>query len=315
MKNGIYKFFFIFTFIFTILYSFQVNGNPINSVLPSRALIIISSESWGCLNRQEIEHDVTNKVSSRDCNYTRIQEIKNPEDVLKRRELHLIFEARLLLDVPGYLIFKFWCHEDKPDQIAQLSMDFAELYKQKDSDWRLSISAKGNGFANANLFYSRTPELQDIIVTCPEAGIYRPYELTYFNMVPVEANFDDFFTNRLEESWCTTELNLTKNMLSGVEKLDKCQAFLATLNDKFSFKNQYLIWDQNKINEDILRQLNENKDSSTAGKKFLIRLKTDDKRIIIPSPYQFPPHLRQKLMLKNVNGTLTGAELWLRVAD
>jgi len=55
----------------------QIDGAN-NDITASRAFVILTSESWGCLNGQEIKQDVTDLLKRDDDKFAKIPEIKNP---------------------------------------------------------------------------------------------------------------------------------------------------------------------------------------------------------------------------------------------
>lgn len=289
----------------------QINSAT-NDITPSKALIIFTRESWGCLNGQEVKEDVSAKIAKDDCNFAIIQEIKNPEDIFNRYELYLIFPAKPVNGLTGNFVVKFWCNNDKPETKAYFSMDHARLYKKKGGNWILSIRAKGNGFIHAKMLYSRAPEIRQALFSCPEAGVLQPNQLTFFNVYPLEGNFDGVPQQKLGGKWQTLELTLNPIFLEGAVSVDKCQTFLDILDKQFAVTGRPMVWERKKIQAETIQKLSSQTGVSSEDKIFQVLLKADDGTMTKVSSYRFLPHLRQKLALKNPDGKLIGAELWLR---
>ena len=281
-------------------------------VLPSKALIINTSESWGCLNEQVLKEDVTDGIAKDDCHYATIYEIKNPEDIVNRNELYLTFSANPINGLAGYFVVKFWCDNDKPDIRAYFSMDHARVFKNKNGDWTLLTKAKGNGFVHVKMLYSRTPDLLDVWYSCPQVGEDQPKKTTLFNAYPLEGKFDGVPAKKLGDEWLTLELVLNPIFLGQASSVDKCQEFLEILDKHFSSADRPMVWDRSKIRRETIQSLALKAGADNDEKMFQVLFKANDGTTINVGSDNFLPHFRQKLALENPDGTLIGAELWLR---
>jgi hypothetical protein len=76
-----------------------------------------------------------------------------------------------------------------------------------------------------------------------------------------------------------------------------------------------MVWEREKIKVDTIKTLVEQARTFTKEKTFQVLLKIDDGSTIYVGSDNFVPHLRQKLSIKNLDGKLMGAELWLRVGQ
>lgn len=208
-------------------------GCATNDVRPSKALIILTRASWGCLNEQDVKEDVSSRIAEDDGNYATIEEIKNPEDVFSRQELHLIFSATSVNELAGSFVVKFWCDNDKPETKASFSMEWASL-RQRGKEWVLSTKVKASGFIHVQMLYSRAPEIRQAWFSCPAAGVLEPYQLTFFSAYPLEGEFGGVPQQKLSGQWQTLDLTVNPLFLEEAVSVDKCQMFLDLLDKEFA---------------------------------------------------------------------------------
>jgi hypothetical protein len=308
---------FLLTFMITIggiLCIAQINST-IDNIIPSKAFIIFTQESWGCLIGQEVKEDVSAKIAKDDYIYANIQEIKNPEDVSNRNELYLIFPAKPVNKLDGNFVVKFWCDFDQAQKKAYLSMDYAKIYKKDSGKWILLVKIRGNGFVHVQMLYSRLPVIRQVWFSCPQAGVYQPSRRTFFSVYPLEGRFDGIPQQILSDEWKTLDLTFNPIFLEGAVLVDNCQAFFAMLDEEFAIANQTMVWEQEKIQVDTIKTLIDQACKLTKEKTFQVLLKVDNGSTIYVGSDNFVPHLRQKLAIKNPDGKLIGAELWLRVGQ
>ncbi|MCK4790370.1 MAG: hypothetical protein KAV87_41920 [Desulfobacteraceae bacterium] len=304
---------FLLTFMITIggiLCIAQINST-IDNIIPSKAFIIFTQKSWGCLIGQEVKEDVSAKIAKDDYVYANIQEIKNPEDVFNRNELYLIFPAKPVNELDGNFVVKFWCDFDQPQKKAYLSMDYAKIYKKDSGKWILLVKIKGNGFVHVQMLYSRLPVIRQALFSCPQAGVYQPSRRTFFSAYPLEGRFDGVPQQILSDEWKTLKLAFNPIFLEGAVLVDNCQAFFAMLDEEFAIAGQTMVWERKKIQVDTIKMLIDQACKLTKEKTFQVLLKLDDGSTIYVDSDNFVPHLRQKLAIKNPDGKLIGAELWL----
>jgi len=291
------------------------NDQSKNQVELSKALIISHSESWGCLNAQQLIEDITPKVGAENDQFATIREIKNREDIVRRNELYLIFPANRISGLNGYYVLKLGCSSDDPHQQAYLQLEYAKLYQNTDRIWTFSLRARGKASIHARLLYSQTPEIREAMWSCREAADLEPAPVTFFNAYPVEGRFDEMPPQLCNDRWQILELKLHPFFLEGAANVDRCQGLLQMLDGHFSDEGDFLLWKRARISAESLRKLA--LQAGKSGKKdvYQIMLKIDDRTEINTAAHNFSPHLRQKLALRNADGSLTGAELWLYVDD
>ena len=314
MNNA--KYLFIPPTIITVILAILIPMNSANhNSTPPKGLIIYTAESWGCLEGQEIREDVSTLIANEDNNSATIQEIKNPEDVFNRNELYLIFPAKPVNELDGNFVVKFWCDFDQPQKKAYLSMDYAKIYKEDSGKWILLVKIRGNGFVHVQMLYSRLPVIRQAWFSCPQAGVYQPSRRTFFSVYPLEGRFDGIPQQILSDEWKTLKLTFNPIFLEGAVLVDNCQAFFAMLDEEFAIAGQTMIWEREKIQVDTIKTLIDQACTLTKEKTFQVLLKLDDGSTIYVDSDNFVPHLRQKLAIKNPDGKLIGAELWLRVGQ
>jgi hypothetical protein len=287
-------------------------GCTIDEITPSKALIVFTRSSWGCLGGQDVKEDVSKKVANDDDNYATIDEIKNPEDVFNRYELYLIFPARAVTQVSGSFVVKLWCDNDEPKITGSLSTDWVSLH-QKGKEWVMTTKVKGTGFLHVQMLYSRSPELRRGFFSCRGEGMREPYQLTFFNAYPFEGEFGGLPRQKLSPQWQTLDLTLNPIFLEEAASVDTCQAFLDLLDKRFAVSGSPLVWELSKIETETIQTV---AGQVLAGgeNRFQLVLKADDGSVTNVGSGNFVPHLRQKLALRRLDGKLVGAELWLRAA-
>lgn len=280
-----------------------------NHILPGRALVIFTRESWGCLSGQEIKEDVSITIGRDDGNYVTIEEIKNPEDIFNRYEIFLIFPAILVNQLPGNFVVKFWCDNDQSEEKAYLSMEWASLHKRA-KEWILTTKLKSNGFVHIQMLYSRMPEIRQAWFSCQGEGTGELYQLTFFNAYPLEGEFGSVPEQKLNGKWERLDLTFNPIFLEESRAVDRCQLFLNVLDRQFAIKDSSLVWDSAKVDEGTIRSLVIQ--STVETKELDVMLRKDDRTIIQIGSESFVPHVRQKLALRNPDGKLVGGEIWLR---
>jgi hypothetical protein len=277
---------------------------------PDKSFIMLSRAAWGCLRGQEITGDVSDKIVGDDTASATIYEIKNPEDVSNRYELNLLFAAAPINGLPGYFIFQFWCDTDRPEVKGFFSLKQAWL-DRRDNQYRLSLNLKSNGFIYSRVLYSRKPEIRRAWFSCFEAGDPQPHALTFFSAYPLEGQLQGMPRDKLKGKWQILELRIEKATLDEAVNIDRCQAFLDLLDNRFAVSGRPLVWKRESILPESIRELFKQFQTGGQEKPFQVLLKADDRTRIQVGSDSFLPHLRQKLALENADGELTGAQLFL----
>lgn len=277
-------------------------------LVPEKALVILTRESMGCLNKQTLIQEASDLVARDDGKAVTLHEIKNPEDVSNRNELYLLFPAQSVAQLSGFFVLKFWCDSDQPEP-ASLSVDHAAM-RRRGNDWSFALEIKSDGFVHAQMLYSRRPEFTTAAFTYPEADVREPMQVTFYRAYPLEGELGGVPSQKLADKWQTLELRVNPFSLEVASFVDACERLLEEMDKNFAPRGATLVWQSEKVKAETLRSL-----ASTAatGKATLhVVLKLDDGRVIKTNEDNFVPHLRQKLVLKTADGKLIGAELWLR---
>jgi len=279
-------------------------------IQPHKSVVILSRAAWGCLRGQEITEDVSDKIAADKSASATIYEIKNPEDVANRYELSLLFAGSEFNGLPGYFIFQFWCDSDRPEVKAYFSLKQAWL-DRKDDQYRLSLNLKGNGFIYSRILYSRRPEIRPAWFSCIEAGDPQPHELKFFSAYPLEGQLQGMPHAKLKENWQILQLGIETAALDEAVNIDRCQAFLDLLDNRFAASGRHLVWKRENILPESIRALFKQFRTGDQAEPFQVLLKADDRTKIQVGADNFLPHLRQKLALENADGELLGAELFI----
>ena len=149
-------------------------------IIPSTdAIVVLTQESMGCLNKQTLEQNVFHYLANEDSKAVIVQEIKNSEDISNRYELYISFPASSIGNTPSFLILKLWCNSSHL-KATSLSVDHAIL-KRKAKDYVIDLKAKTNGVIQAQLLYSLRPQFNTTLVTYPEADVLEPTKVTFFS--------------------------------------------------------------------------------------------------------------------------------------
>ncbi len=277
-------------------------------LLPEKALVVLTRESMGCINSQTLVQDASALVAHDDGKAVTIREIKNPEDVSNRNELYLLFSARQASQLPGFLILKLGCDSDQ-SAAASLSIDHVVL-RRRDNEWGVVLKAKSDGFARAQMLYSRSPEFTTAWLTYPEAGVREPMQVTFYRAYPLEGELSGVPSQKLNGKWQTLEIAVNHFSFEQARFVDLCEQLLEGMDESFAPPEEHLIWPRENVQAEGLRSLIRTIAGGQSPAQAILKL--DDGSVIQTNGDNFVPHLRQKLVLRREDGKLMGAELWLR---
>jgi hypothetical protein len=204
-------------------------------------------------------------------------------------------------------VLKFWCIGDQPMKKASFSMDIAAL-RRAEKSWLFSSKVKGDGFVRAQMLYSRRAEIRQGWFSCREAGGQPPHQVSFFNAYPLEGELAGLPKQKMTGKWQTLELAIDPLFLEGALTVGKCQLFLELMDRDFAVKEDSLIWEYEKVRTEAIRKLI----AKSGEEDFHVLIRADDRTKVLVGADNFVPHMRQKLALRKRDGTLVGAELWLR---
>jgi hypothetical protein len=272
-------------------------------------LVVYTRYEWGCLTKQEVVGNVTSEVSKDDGKGARLYEIKNPEDVVSRRELYLLFPAKAINGLSGKFVLKLWCIGDQPDQQAFLSVDWTSL-SLKERHWVFMLKLEGKGYLRSEMMYSRNPEIREALFSCPESGNYTPYPIKFFYSYPLDGTLSIVPEMKMDPQWQSVNSKIEPLILHRAAAVDECQSFLGILDNKLGTRDGWLIWDYDKARPDTIREMAVSK----RRRSFEVHLEEDNGRSFLIGQENFLPHIKQKLALKKATGELVGAEISLRAS-
>lgn len=281
-------------------------------IAPTKGLIIFTAESWGCLERQEVIKDVTSLLIKADKKAGTIRVINNPEDVFNRYEFYLAFPAGAINGLIGNFVARFGIENQYLGSKAFLSLDAAKLYQRNDLSWAMALRLKGNDSFSCQMFYSRNPEMVKGWVSCSKARNQQPTLAQYFNVFPLEGVLGGMPQGKLSGKWQNIELSFNPSYLEQSIELEKCVALFDLLATRFSIEGDRMLWKFEAITPQVLREFSKISISSFGEQSFRILIKLQDQRTIYSSLENFVPHLKQPLAVKQSNGNILSAELWLR---
>ncbi len=275
-------------------------------IAPTKALVVQTRENMGCLTKQSLKQDASRLVARSDGKAVMLSEIKNSEDVARRQELYLVFPAKAIKRLPGYLILRLSCASDR-SQPASLALDSAVL-RRKGKTWIAILKVKSNGSLHAQMLYSRRPEFVTARFSCPEADVNEPVPVTFYRAYPLEGDVGGV-PSQPADQWRALELTINPVALQDAPLVDICQQLLQAMEKKFASAGAPLIWPRSRVTEKALRDLTR---QVARGKiKIQVALKSDDGNVIKTGRDDFVAHLRQRLALRQPDGKLVGAQLWL----
>ena len=156
--------------------------------------------------------------------------------------------------------------------------------------------------------YSRKAEIREAWFSCPESGNYTPYPIKVFYSYPLDGKLSIISDTKMDLKWQNVNIKIEPLILQRAVAVDECQSLLEILDSKLRTRDGWLIWEYDKVKLDIIRQLA----VSNGAESFDVYIEDDGGRRFLMGQENFVPHIRQKLVLKRSNGSLVGAELWLR---
>lgn len=280
-----------------------------DQIAPSDAFVALLTEAWGCLQGQEKQAEVKEAVSSMSGGTVTLRSFPPSEDVIRQQELLLLFPAEGV-NLEGFLVLKIWLSSDDPGREGLLTIDEAGMYPPTKGQTGFSCRVRGSGMANAALYYTRAPRFRQAWFSCPEAGQFELYPVSFFCMYPEHGFISGTSAFELSPAWQSWEMSFGAAVIEGIKNTDDCQRLLMEMEKAFGSPEEPLMWEVSGISSERMAQLAEKVYPSTEGQPFQILLTGDSGTRIALGDDRFVPHLQQKLALVR-EGRKEGGELWL----
>lgn len=275
-------------------------------ITPQKALVIFTQESWGCIQKQIIDTDVTKSLTQKEKESVTIKEIKNPEDVNNRHELFLCFDGKQVNKLEGYYVLGLNIYHPQPSKNGYFTINQAKMIKQ-DKNWVISLKIKGIGTLKPELFYSRSPGINPIFHSCPEADI-KAFKTTLLKAYKIPKGLEE---HTLSEEWAVINIPINDYFLEQGRLIDRCEEVLDALEKIHSSKSEYLfLWERDKISEKRIKDMVKKIENERKDFKFNITIKFADERIIIGES-GLVPVLQQSLTIKTSKTELVSGSIWI----
>jgi len=174
----------------------------------------------------------------------------------------------------------------------------------------VTLRLKGTSGLRARLLYSRRPGFVTTRLSCPEVGVREPVPVTFYRADLLEGELSGVPAQRPGGQWQMLELGFNAVALQDAPAVDACQRLVQEMEKRFGTRGAPLTWGRGAVTEQALRTLARR----VAGSRTIIQvaLKLDDGKVIKTNGDDFVPHVRQRIALRQPDGKLTGAQLWLR---
>lgn len=280
-----------------------------NRIWPGRAFIMDSIGDRESLKRQTILAEVTEQICKENLLVVQVEELRRFGDLLNRSELVLCFSAKFINRLEGYFLIKLGCHNPL-EKGAVLWVDQAYLQK-KGQEWQVVIRAKSDGFLTVQMLYSRVPELRRN--WCFQSGNdNQPQIVESLYAYALPDSFLQVLPNGSLKEWKKISLRIEPALFAEAVKLDRCQQLLESLSCYLTVGGEPFVWKRSLINNETLREITRQAGLENTSKLVII---TDQGMKLPVGEADFTPELRQTIALKNSDGTLVKAELWIGIDE
>ncbi len=282
-------------------------SGPLQMIEPTKALLVSSSENWGCVSRFEVRQDVTNALLGKEAKSVTLKDIKKAEDITERDELFLWFPANRIQKLEGDLVVVLGCKSEVPREQAFLNLNTVRLNRSDRGVWRLELNARGRGRLYVKSLYGRNPALKKGWSICAGG---EPFERNYLTAYPLEGEWDGIAKVNLNERWQRVTLGANPFSFEMAESVDWCQQLFNLLDNQFGADGKRMRWDYRKVGSKVFSQAVQSfKDSR--DRKFSVLLKTANTVVQSYGSDNFAPHFKQSLVLENYRGNAVEAEVWI----
>jgi hypothetical protein len=282
-----------------------------DELMPQKAYLVFTKESWGCLAGQEIIADVTQALTKIKGEPVQLQEVKNPEDVNNRFELYLYFPAQGIRGLAGYYVLRLGVVGESRIP-GSLRLARATLGRGT-KGLVFTLQAKTTGILKADLLYAGTTHPASGRFTCPTAGLFEPHPVKFLPVYPIQPE-QAATAIKSTPPWDKITLPLEGHWLKEGDDVAACLGLLSALENNYSAsKEDRFFWDRSKITSKSLNQI---ASSFEKGKnlKFYLSIELRDRHgtaAITRDPTSFVPKLRQMIAVINAEGKIIGGEVMI----
>jgi hypothetical protein len=281
----------------------RAEGKP-DGVAPSHAFLVHTKEASGCLVNQTLVSEIVFEGEARvDIGRARDKNKPVTEDLIETSEAWLAFPATHVGASAGYLVARVRVEPLEPMGMSSFALQDARLQVEQRA---IVLEGTGRGKLHVKLFYSRSPKLERAWFSCAEAGIFEVSELTYMPAHPFEgleaAEMEQELTegNRYQFDISQDVATLISALEASVAALDGVLAKLGTSDSRFVFEST-------DLHAEALREAAQS--GAGAGKTVQVAVRPDRGPEILAGEANFDPRVRQKVAIRQQDGSLIGAIL------
>jgi hypothetical protein len=278
---------------------------PAEVVLPDKALLVFTRESWGCMEGQIITEDVTSLLSESNAEKVLLQDVKNPDDVNNRYEIYLYFPAPRVSARSGYDVLRLSVVGSDPQLSGFLRLAQAALVRT-DKSLTFILKAKIEGFLKADLLYAVGCHLKTGLFACPAADLFEPHPVRFLDVYPVRTEMASTAA-KMDAQWDQISLPIESSLQKEGDDVAACIELLNGLEESFSGSKEFVFqWDQSKITQDGLSQIASSfeKDNNL---KYHVNVEIIDKQgktEIRRDVTSFVPKLQQIIAIRSAHGKM-----------
>ena len=284
------------------------------ALLPQKAMLVFTRESWGCLLGQEIKADVTALLIGDRAPGVRWEEIKNPEDRQDRLELYLYFPARPVSGLPGYLVLRLGSSNPNPLKPGSVLLKRAELTIGPNGP-AFELKGQIQGSLTAGLLYAEDFDLHQGLFTCPEADLFEPQNIYFLKAYPLKPDLSvkpEKPSGRVE----SFAIPLDESRLGEAQAVAAGAELLTRLDQEFKVSGKFtFLWDKARITSQSLEGLASSWETGKGVRSNIALILRDRQGSleIRRSPAPFTPQLRQKIAVQDRQGRIWGGEVWIGI--
>jgi hypothetical protein len=283
-------------------------------VLPAKAYVVFTKESWGCLEGQEIKADLAQPLTTAPGEPVLLREVKNPEDVDNRFELYVYFPASGIRGLPGYYVLRLGVVGRQPQAAGTLCLARAVL-DRGDQGLIFTLQAQIEGALKADLLYAGSMRLESGLFTCPAADLFEPQPVRFLPVYPVHP---EMASTAMESTppWVKIVIPLEDYWLQEGDEVAACLVLLSALDHDFSFsKDHSFLWDRARVTSENLHRIAASLEKER-GLKFYVKIELRDQggtTEIIREPAPFLPRLSQMIAITDTGGKMIGGNVMIGI--
>jgi hypothetical protein len=285
-----------------------------SEIMPQKAYLVFTKESWGCLGGQTIVADLTQDLTATGGNPVLLTEVKNPEDIDNRLELYLYFPAQEIGGLPGYYVLRLGVAGPEAQVPGTLRLAEAAVLRNG-QDVSFLLKAKTTGQLKPALLYAGDMQLASGLFTCPSAGLFEARPVNFLQVYPVHTELSSTAT-KIDPQWDSVTIPLDHFRLREAEAVAACYGLLTGMEKEFSASKEHLfLWDQSQLTPQGLNRLAASLEQGRNYKFHVtieLRAPRGKTEIHIDS-VPFVPQLRQMMAARNAKGKITGGSVMIAV--